>query len=304
MFEYIQFYTKNLTNFTILLLIGVIIAILDITLRNVIKDVYLNVRENMRGSIGDNVLEGMENKGDKGDKGDTGDKGDSGGKGDTGNTGPAGPSIFADLKVKNAIADGAQGVVIPKWHAPGGYAAVLLFRDADNAPIQMSLTSVDIDQEIGLSLFNPQQQPPLTSKNVTLRVDNSINHYVESTVSIIFVPPASTTEPPPVFANLQAENTTVYYNSMTGSISTKVIPTWNAPGYSAVLRFLDSVEIPDEMELTSNDNGAISGISNLFNVSESMLSKPQFRNVTLRIQNALGYHVEDSVGITYQPPLE
>ena len=70
MFEYIQFYTKNLSNFTILLLIGVIIAILDITLRNVIKDVYLNVRENMRGSIGDNVLEGMENKGDKGDKGD------------------------------------------------------------------------------------------------------------------------------------------------------------------------------------------------------------------------------------------
>lgn len=70
MFEYIQFYTKNISNFTILLLIGVIIAILDITLRNVIKDVYLNVRENMRGSIGDNVLEGMENKGDKGDKGD------------------------------------------------------------------------------------------------------------------------------------------------------------------------------------------------------------------------------------------
>jgi hypothetical protein len=76
MFEYIQFYTKNLSNFTILLLIGVIIAILDITLRNVIKDVYLNVRENMRGSIGDNVLEGMENKGDKGDKGNKGDKGD------------------------------------------------------------------------------------------------------------------------------------------------------------------------------------------------------------------------------------
>ena len=88
---------------------------------------------------------------------------------------------------------------------------------------------------------------------------------------------------------------------MTG-ISTWVIPTWNAPGYSAVLRFLDSAEIADEMELTSNDNGAIIAISNLFNVS--MLSKPQFRNVTLRIQNALGYYVEDSVGITYQPPLE
>lgn len=78
MFEYIQFYTKNLSNFTILLLIGVVIAILDITLRNVIKDVYLNVRENMRGN--DSDREGMENKGDdketnskKGDKDDSED---------------------------------------------------------------------------------------------------------------------------------------------------------------------------------------------------------------------------------------
>ena len=59
MLEYIQFYTKNLSNFTILLLIGCDIAILDITLRNVVKGVYLNVRENMRGSRG---REGMENK--------------------------------------------------------------------------------------------------------------------------------------------------------------------------------------------------------------------------------------------------
>ena len=88
---------------------------------------------------------------------------------------------------------------------------------------------------------------------------------------------------------------------MTELISTWVIPTWNAPGYDAALRFLDSDEIADEMELTSNDNGAIIAISNLFNVSGNMLSKPQFRNVTLRIQNALGYRVEDSVGITYQP---
>lgn len=61
MFEYIQFYTKNLSNFTILLLIGVVIAILDITLRNVIKDVYLNVRENMREE--GREREGMTNKG-------------------------------------------------------------------------------------------------------------------------------------------------------------------------------------------------------------------------------------------------
>ena len=78
MLEYIQFYTKNLSNFTILLLIGVVIAILDITLRNVIKDVYLNVRENMRlrhGGGGDGSSEtggereGMENKGTKDTKG-------------------------------------------------------------------------------------------------------------------------------------------------------------------------------------------------------------------------------------------
>lgn len=74
MLEYIQFYTKNLSNFTILLLIGVVIAILDITIRNVIKDVYLNVRENMRlrhggGSRGTtDGREGMENKETKGEK--------------------------------------------------------------------------------------------------------------------------------------------------------------------------------------------------------------------------------------------
>ena len=65
MLEYIQFYTKNLSNFVILLLIGVSIAILDITLRNVIRGVYLNVRENMKlrhGGGGDR--EGMENKKD------------------------------------------------------------------------------------------------------------------------------------------------------------------------------------------------------------------------------------------------
>jgi len=62
MFEYIQFYTKNLSNFAILLLIGVSIAILDITLRNVVRDVYLNVRENMKLRHGGDGREGMENK--------------------------------------------------------------------------------------------------------------------------------------------------------------------------------------------------------------------------------------------------
>jgi len=61
MLEYIQFYTKNLSNFAILLLIGVSIAILDITLRNVIRGVYLNVRENMKIRHGGGGREGMEN---------------------------------------------------------------------------------------------------------------------------------------------------------------------------------------------------------------------------------------------------
>ena len=65
MLEYIQFYTKNLSNFTVLLLIGAVIAILDITLRNVVKGVYLNVRENMRQRHGSG-REGMANT-DNGD---------------------------------------------------------------------------------------------------------------------------------------------------------------------------------------------------------------------------------------------
>ena len=79
MFEYIEFYTKNLSNFTILLLIGALIAILDITFRNVVKDVYLNVKDNIRrkhgigggsdgieigssSGIGTPLREGMENE--------------------------------------------------------------------------------------------------------------------------------------------------------------------------------------------------------------------------------------------------
>lgn len=79
MFEYIEFYTKNLSNFTILLLIGALIAILDITFRNVVKDVYLNVKDNIRrkhgigvgsdgveigssSGIGTSIREGMENE--------------------------------------------------------------------------------------------------------------------------------------------------------------------------------------------------------------------------------------------------
>jgi hypothetical protein len=89
MLEYIKFYTKNLSNFTILLLIGVVIAILDITLRNVIKGVYLNVRENMRIRHGGGGREGMENKdgAKKGAKDGDEDGGGGGGGGGSGGSG-------------------------------------------------------------------------------------------------------------------------------------------------------------------------------------------------------------------------
>ena len=78
MFEYIEFYTKNLSNLTILLVIGAVIAILDITFRNVVKGVYLNVRENMRiRHEKDGDREGMENKKDEEDGGDGGGGDDS-----------------------------------------------------------------------------------------------------------------------------------------------------------------------------------------------------------------------------------
>jgi hypothetical protein len=84
MFEYIQFYTKNLSNFTVLLLLGLIIAILDITIRKIVKGVYLNVRENMRLKHGGK--EGMTTKkksgGGGGDDGGGGGGGDGGGDGD------------------------------------------------------------------------------------------------------------------------------------------------------------------------------------------------------------------------------
>ena len=80
MFEYIQFYTKNFSNFTILLLIGAIIAILDITIRKIVKGVYLNVRENIRRKHGIvDSIEGMENK-----KSTTADSGTGTGTGDEG----------------------------------------------------------------------------------------------------------------------------------------------------------------------------------------------------------------------------
>ena len=82
MFEYIQFYTKNLSNFTVLLLLGFIIAILDITIRKVVKGVYLNVRDNMRLRHGDGGKEGLTTKKDRGaDSAGDADGGDGAGTG-------------------------------------------------------------------------------------------------------------------------------------------------------------------------------------------------------------------------------
>jgi len=60
----------------VLLLLGFIIAILDITIRKIVKGVYLNVRENMRLKHGGK--EGMTTKKKSGDDDDGGDGGDGG----------------------------------------------------------------------------------------------------------------------------------------------------------------------------------------------------------------------------------
>ena len=84
MLEYIQFYTKNLSNFTVLLLLGFIIAILDITIRKVVKGVYLNVRENIRLKHGGGGSGGKEGLTSKKDSADSAGAADDGGGGDGG----------------------------------------------------------------------------------------------------------------------------------------------------------------------------------------------------------------------------
>ena len=103
MLEYIQFYTKNLSNFTILLLIGCVIAILDITIRNVVKGVYLNVRENMRlrhgdGGGGGDGREGLTNKDKTKDATDA--KDDEGGGGGGGESCPKDCNAVEALRTK------------------------------------------------------------------------------------------------------------------------------------------------------------------------------------------------------------
>ena len=110
MLEYIQFYTKNISNFTVLLLLGFIIAILDITIRKIVKGVYLNVRENMRlkHGGGGGRKEGMQTKkakggGDGGDGGDGDGGGGDGGGGDGGDAGADGESCPKDCNAVEAL---------------------------------------------------------------------------------------------------------------------------------------------------------------------------------------------------------
>jgi hypothetical protein len=47
MFELIEFYNKNALHLLLFMLIGFIIAMLDVSFRNLVKRVYLNVRRNI-----------------------------------------------------------------------------------------------------------------------------------------------------------------------------------------------------------------------------------------------------------------
>lgn len=52
MLEFIQFYSKNIIHLFVFMIIGFVIAILDISIRNIVKKVYLNVRTNMKNQDG------------------------------------------------------------------------------------------------------------------------------------------------------------------------------------------------------------------------------------------------------------
>jgi len=52
MLEIIQFYSKNIVHLFVFMIIGFVIAILDISIRNIVKKVYLNVRTNMKNQDG------------------------------------------------------------------------------------------------------------------------------------------------------------------------------------------------------------------------------------------------------------
>jgi hypothetical protein len=98
MFNFLEFYSKNIIHLLLFVLIGFLIAVLDISFRKIIKKVYLNVRRNImiRHGIGKEGLDmasidkleekTKEEPVDKvkkgGSKGKEGSKGKGGGEGD------------------------------------------------------------------------------------------------------------------------------------------------------------------------------------------------------------------------------
>lgn len=59
MIELIEFYKKNVFHFLLFMMIGFVIATLDISFRNVVKKVYLNVLKNIEIRHGSSVIEGF-----------------------------------------------------------------------------------------------------------------------------------------------------------------------------------------------------------------------------------------------------
>lgn len=100
MFNFLEFYSKNMINLLLFVFIGFLIAVIDISFRKIIKRVYLNVRRNImiRHGIGKEGLDmasidKLEDKTkeepvDKVKKG--GSKGKGNGKGGDGDGGDAG----------------------------------------------------------------------------------------------------------------------------------------------------------------------------------------------------------------------
>jgi hypothetical protein len=98
MFNFLEFYSKNIIHLLLFVLIGFLIAVLDISFRKIIKKVYLNVRRNImiRHGIGKEGLDmasidkleekTKEEPVDKvkkgGSKGKGGDAGEEGGEGE------------------------------------------------------------------------------------------------------------------------------------------------------------------------------------------------------------------------------
>ena len=102
MFNFLEFYSKNMINLLLFVLIGFLIAVIDISFRKIIKKVYLNVRRNImiRHGIGkegldmasidkleDKTKEEPVDKVKKGGKGKGKEKSGGGGEGGGGDAG-------------------------------------------------------------------------------------------------------------------------------------------------------------------------------------------------------------------------